>query len=142
MFRNLVIGTLALSALAVLPALAQDLGAEREASMKEVGRNFGVVNRMNRGQTPYDAAAATEAFGGIVEAGRKFSTLFPESGDDTEIGRAIGEDRARFDELLSSFIADAEAAADTAGKGEAELKQAFSSVAANCAACHKVFRPD
>lgn len=110
--------------------------------MKDIGRNFGIVNRMNRGQNPYDGAAATEAFSGIAGSGQKFALLFPESDDESEAGRMVAQDRARFDELMKDFIADAGAAAETAGEGEESLKQAFRSVAANCAACHKVFRPD
>lgn len=137
-FAAVLIG---LSAFA-LPALAQDIGDQREAAMKEVGRNFGVVNRMNRGQDPYDGARATQAFTAIAGAAETFATLFPEGDTGTEAAQRVAKDPADFNKRMMAFVADAKAAISRAGEGEAEFKTAFSAVQPNCGACHKIYRPD
>lgn len=110
--------------------------------MKEVGRNFGMVNRMNRGQDPYDGARAGEAFKEMAAAAEKFSTLFPEGDTEGETAARVAKDRADFDARMKAFIADATAAASTAGEGEAAFKTAFAEVQPNCGSCHKIYRPE
>jgi cytochrome c556 len=117
--------------------------AARQAAMKEVGRNFGAVNRMNRGQDAYDGAAASAAFTAIATAAAGYAGLFPEgseTGGDTEALPAIWENKAEFDALATKLEADAQAAAADAGKDEAAFKAAFANLARNCSGCHKKYR--
>ena len=97
-------------------ALAQDPIAARQAAMKEIGKNYGAVNKMNRGQAPYDGAAASAAFTAIAAAASGYAALFPpgsEIGGDTEALPAIWENKADFDALAAKLEADAKAAAVT-----------------------------
>ncbi len=120
--------------------LAQDT-KPREATMKEVGRAFGDINKMNRGQAPYDAAAATAAFQKISASAKTFAPLF--GPNPTPEGRAlpsIWENKADFDARLTKLASDADAGAAAAPKGEAEFKTAFATLGANCSGCHDKYR--
>ncbi len=124
-------------------AVAQDPIAARQAAMKEVGKNFGAVNRMNRGQAPFDGAAAGAAFEAIAAASSGYGDLFPagtETGGETEALPAIWENKADFDAMVAKLEADAEAAVPEAAKDEAAFKAAFAAVAKNCSACHSKYR--
>ena len=116
---------------------------QREAVMKEVGGGFGVINKMNRGQAPFDAAAATAAFEKIAAAGAGFAPLFDGAPSPTKTSLpAIWENKADFDTRLAKLQADATAGAAEAAKGEAEFKTAFSALAQNCSGCHEKYRGD
>lgn len=123
-------------------ASAQDPIAARQAAMKEVGKNFGVVNRMNCGQDAFDAAAASAAFTAIATASKDYATLFPvgsETGGETEALPAIWQSKAEFDAIAMDLSTAASAAA-TASTDEASFKAAFSSVGKTCSACHSKYR--
>lgn len=134
----LALGAVAACATAVF---AQDLAAEREPTMKKVGTAFGTVNKMNRGQAPYDGAGAAEAFKTIAENAKHFGTLFPAGGKAA--GRAlpsIWEQKADFDARLAKLETTAVAAATEAARGEAEFKAAFATVGPQCGSCHETYR--
>jgi cytochrome c556 len=121
--------------------LAQDLAAEREPTMKKVSGAFATVNKMNRGQAPYDGAAAAEAFTTIAANTKHFATLFPADGKPA--GRALAsiwEKKADFDARLAKLESSATAAAAEAAKGEAEFKAAFATVGPQCGSCHETYR--
>ena len=132
---------LGIAAACATAAFAQDLAAEREPTMKKVGTAFGTVNKMNRGQTPYDGAAAAEAFKIIAENAKHFGTLFP--ADGKAAGRSLAsiwEQKADFDARLEKLASSAAAAATEAAKGEAEFKAAFATVGPQCGSCHETYR--
>ncbi|BCJ92334.1 cytochrome c-556 [Terrihabitans soli] len=131
-------GLIAAGATAVL---AQDLAADREATMKKVGGAFGAVNKMNRGQSPYDGAAAAEAFTTISTSAKHFATLFP--ADGKAAGRSlpsIWEKKADFDARVEKLASSSAAAATEAAKGEAEFKAAFATIGPQCGSCHETYR--
>ena len=135
----LVIGA-AIVALNAGFAFAQDV-KQREVQMKEVGAAFGQLNRMNRGQDPYDAAKAKAAFERIATAGEAFVSLY--GADATPVGRslpAIWENRADFDQRLQKLVTDAKAGAGTSD--EAGFKTAFATLQPDCGSCHKIYRGD
>lgn len=135
----LVIGAAAL-ALSAGFAFAQDV-TQREVQMKEVGGAFGQLNRMNRGQDPYDPAKAKAAFERIAAAGTAFAPLF--GAEPTAVGAAlpsIWENKADFDQRLQKLISDAKAGAATSD--EAGFKTAFTTLQPSCGVCHKVYRGD
>ena len=114
---------------------------QREPAMKEVGNAFGALNRVNRGQAPFDGAEAAANFERIAASVTKFMPLF--DGDPTPTATSlppIWESKADFDSRLQKLAADAEAAAAEASKGEAEFKAAFATVQPQCGACHKIYR--
>lgn len=112
--------------------------------MKNLGRAFGTVNRMNRGQDAFDAAKATEAFHTISANAKTFSTLFPDSSKegDKNARPEIWTQKADFDARVKKLAADAEAAALATAKGEAAFKTAFATVQPQCGGCHQVYRND
>ena len=113
----------------------------REATMKEVGRNFGTLNRMNRGQVPYDGTAASQAFGRIAESAAEFGTLFegaPSPGGDAL--PSIWENKADFDARIGKLSTDAKSAATEASKDEASFKSAFADLQPQCGGCHQKYR--
>lgn len=121
--------------------VAQDLVAEREPTMKKVGGAFAVVNKMNRGQAPFDGAAAAQAFTTIAANAKHFSTLYP--ADGKAAGRSLAsiwEKKADFDALVAKLETTATAAAAEASKGEAEFKTAFATIGPQCGACHETYR--
>jgi cytochrome c556 len=127
----------------VTGVVAQDLAAEREPTMKTIGKAFAAVNKMNRGQAPYDGATASEAFTTIAASAKHFGTLYP--ADSKPAGRSLAsiwEKKADFDARLVKFQADSIAAAAEASKGEAEFKAAFSTVGPQCGSCHETYRGD
>lgn len=134
---------LGLAAACATTVLAQDLAAEREPTMKKVGGAFGTVNKMNRGQAPYDGAAAAEAFNTIAASAKHFGTLFPAGGKAA--GRSlpsIWEKKADFDARVAKLASSAADAATEAAKGEAEFKAAFATIGPQCGSCHETYRGD
>lgn len=114
---------------------------QREPTMKKVGSAYATLNKMNRGQQPFDSAAATAAFNAISENAKHFGTLFPPDGKPE--GRALAsiwENKADFDARVAKLSADAAAAAPEAAKGEAEFKAAFAAIRPQCGGCHKIYR--
>lgn len=134
----LAFAVLALSSAAVH---AQDVGEQREATMKAVGRSFGEINRMNRGQNPYDGAKAAAAFENIASNAAVFGTLFddPKTTDKNSLP-SIWENKADFTQRLEKLEADAKASIPAAGPDEAAFKAAFKTVASNCSGCHELYR--
>jgi cytochrome c556 len=123
--------------------LAQDLAAEREPTMKKVAGAFATVNKMNRGQAPYDGAAAAEAFTTIAINAKHFGTLFP--ADGKAAGRSlpsIWEKKADFDAHVAKLATSATAAAAESSKGEAQFKAAFATIGPQCGGCHQTYRGD
>jgi cytochrome c556 len=136
-----ILMALGITAACATAVFAQDLAAEREPTMKKVGQAFGTVNKMNRGQAPFDGVAAAEAFNTIATNAKHFGTLFPADGKPE--GRAlpsIWENKADFDARVEKLASSAAAAATEAAKGEAEFKAAFATVGPQCGSCHETYR--
>src|SRR5437763_10995604 len=74
---------LAVASVAVLAGITAvgaqtDAAAARTQLMKQNGEHaYGVLNRMVRGQMPYDQAKVDAAFANFVEAAPKIAPLFP-----------------------------------------------------------------
>jgi cytochrome c556 len=132
-----------LAAFAIIAATTAVLAQadQREPTMKKVGRAYATLNKMNRGQEPYDGAKAAAAFEAISENAKHFGTLFPAGGKPE--GRALAsiwENKADFDARIAKLSADAAAAAPKAAKGEAEFKAGFAAIQPQCGSCHKIYR--
>jgi len=136
----------AISAIAMVGAavaVAQtDPIAQRKAMMKENGKNSGAVNRMIKGEDPFDAAKARAAFVNWADAAKKLPPLFasaPPAGADTRALPKIWENKADFDAKLATF---GKAADDSKDKVKTldELKVAFPTVSKACADCHEANR--
>jgi cytochrome c556 len=132
---------------AVLPATAQsgDPIAERQAIMKDNGRQSRTLNQMVKGEAPFDAAVALAAFQEMNKGAERFGELFPEgteTGGDTEAAPAIWTNRAEFQEHVDKFAADTAAAVAAAPQDVAALSEQFRTVSGNCRSCHEEFRVD
>jgi len=130
-------------ALGVTFAIAQsDPIAQRKAIMKNNGKNAGAVNRMVRGEDPFDAAKVNAAFSEWADAAQKLPPLFaspPPAGADTRALPKIWETKADFDAKLAAF---GKAVADNKDKAKTldELKVAFPAVNKACNDCHEPYR--
>jgi cytochrome c556 len=141
MIRTIV--AMAAVAVGMTAVMAQsDPLSQRKALMKANGQNFGVVNRMARGEEPFDAGKVNAAFEQWTETAQKLPTLFPEPpkpGEDTRAMPKIWETKSDFDAKVAAF---AKAVADNKDKAKTvdELKVAAPLVVNTCNNCHEPYR--
>ena len=136
---------LAMTAVAVgiTAVMAQgDPIAQRKALMKSNGQNSGALNRMVKGEDPFDAAKAAAAYDKLAETASKVGPLFaspPPAGADTRALPKIWETKADFDAKLAAF---GKAVADNKGKAKTldELKASYPAVSKACGDCHEPYR--
>lgn len=133
-----------LSALALTTAaLAAEPQEMRQEMMKQVGGAAGTLSKMAKGEAPFDAAAAVAAFTTMAEVGATYADQFPEgseTGFETEASPAIWQNMDDFKAKTAKFQADAAAAAGMTFADAAAVGAAFGGVAANCGACHELYR--
>jgi cytochrome c556 len=141
MIRN----TVAITAVAigVTSAMAQsDAISKRKELMKGNGQHLGTVNKMARGEEPFDQAKVDAAFAQWTETAQKLPSLFPEPpkpGEDTRALPKIWENKSDFDAKIAAFAA---VVAENKGKVKTvdELKVAAPLVGKACGNCHEPYR--
>jgi cytochrome c556 len=116
--------------------------AQRKQLMKSNGQNSAAVNRMVRGEDPFDAAKASAAFTAWSENAPKLLPLFasaPPEGADSRALPKIWEAKADFEKRLNEL---GKAATDNKGKVATleELKVAYPAVNKVCNDCHELYR--
>jgi cytochrome c556 len=116
--------------------------SQRKALMK--GNLDGALNlnKMVRGENPFDLAKVNAAFVQWTETSQKLPTLFPEpptAGQETRALPKVWENKADFEAKIASF---AKAVADNKDKANTldELKVAFPNVNNACNNCHETYR--
>jgi cytochrome c556 len=130
-------------ALTVSAVMAQsDPLPQRKALMKGNIENALAVNKMVRGENPFDAAKVNAAFAQWEETAQKLPSLFPEPpkpGEDSRALPKIWENKADFDAKVAAF---AKAVADNKDKAKTldELKVSFPAVNTACNNCHEPYR--
>ncbi len=130
-------------AVGITAVMAQgDPITQRKASMKSNGQNSGALNKMVKGEDPFDAAKATAAYDKIAENITKLKGLFdspPPAGATTRALPKIWETKADFDAKMAAF---AKAVADNKGKAKTldELKVSYPMVSKACGNCHEPYR--
>ena len=118
----------------------------RKATMKTIGGGFGgVMVKMVKGEVPYDAKAAKEAYDTMVAAAKTIDVdaLFPkgsETGGDTTAAPKIWEDMAGFKAAMAKMKETLPGQADNVGKGLDGLKVAVGEIGKTCKACHDTYR--
>ena len=132
-------------AVVALPLAAQpaDPIAQRQAMMKQNGRDTGAGAKMLKGEVPFDAAMAMKIFKEMNDSSKKFGGLFPkgsETGGDTEAAPAIWAKPAEFKAAVMKFDADTAAAMAAKPATLDAFKAQFISVTGNCKSCHEGFR--
>jgi cytochrome c556 len=116
--------------------------AQRKALMKGNIENALAVNKMVRGENPFDAAKVNAAFAQWEETAHKIPNLFPEPpkpGQETRALPKIWENKADFEAKIAAF---ARAVADNKDKAKTldELKVTFPNVNTACNNCHELYR--
>ncbi|MCX5497595.1 cytochrome c [Kaistia dalseonensis] len=142
MRRILAVAGFALTlGIAGMAMAASDLGAQREADMKTIGRSMKAASAFVQGGT-FDAAAAKAEMEKVAAAATNFATLFPEGSEkaDGRASPAIWQNKADFEAHAAKLASDATAAATAAGAGADAFKAAFAVVGSNCKGCHQSYR--
>jgi cytochrome c556 len=133
-------------ALGVSAATAQDPIAARKALMKSNGQQFyGVLNKMQRGQDPYDQTKVDAAFAALVDNAQKLPPLFPASSKparpsgDYDASNKVWENKSDFDAQLAKLAKDI---GDNRAKAKNldELKDVYRAINQNCGGCHEHYR--
>jgi cytochrome c556 len=108
--------------------------------MKSNAKNAKNVTQMVKGESPFDAAAATAAFNTWHENAKKIPTLFTAPPPADAKSRAL----PKIWENKADFEAKAAALAKAASEGKHstldELKASFPNVQQACANCHDNYR--
>jgi cytochrome c556 len=115
----------------------------RQQLMEETRDAAKAVGGMLKGEQPFDAEAAMQAFETWHNAAAKVGALFPEgsdSGHDTEARATIWSDRAGFEGELDDFAAKVDAAIAAAPDNVEALKAAAGPVFGSCKSCHEGYR--
>jgi cytochrome c556 len=113
---------------------------DRQSDMKAIGQAMKDGAGLSTPAT-FDAAKAKATMGGVVDAAKKASALFPVgSGTDpkTAADPKIWENNADFLKRLAELQTLATAAGNASDA--AAYKSAFGAVGATCKSCHDVYR--
>lgn len=130
----------------IVGAASADPVEDRQALMKRNGDTMKILGPMAKGEAPFDAAAAAEAFqeqhAVAEELVANLEALFPEGSTegDTEAAPAIWEDWAGFQATAQSFREDAAMAAEAELADLEAFKTVFAEVSGNCGDCHETYR--
>ena len=148
--RTTVSGLVALAMMGTgLAATAQDLPAPveaRQGQFKMMALNVGVLANMVRGNTEYDATAASAAAANLVAISQIDQSFhWPEGTDNfaldgTRALPAIWENLPDVIEKWQAYGAAAEGLAAVAGDGLEPMRAAFGPVGGTCGACHDDYR--
>jgi len=140
--KRLFLGVAAVALLFSNVAFA-DVIADRQAEMKNNGKNIGMLVKMTKGEVPFDAAEVIKALESMKSTTANYAELFPkgsETGGDTEASPKIWEDPEGFKAALAKFHTDIDAAIAAAPQDAAALGPVLGSVGGNCNACHESYR--
>jgi cytochrome c556 len=137
-----VLGMAAMAAVVTMAMAQSDPISQRKALMKANGQNAGAVNRMVRGEEPFDAAKVNAAIVQFTETAQKLPALFPEppkAGEDTRALPKIWETKSDFEAKIADFK---KAVDDNKDKVKTldELKVAFPQISKTCGDCHEPYR--
>lgn len=118
----------------------------RQAYMKILGYNVGILGGMTRGRVPYDAELATAAANNLNFAAQMNNgSMWPAGSDmdnyENTVAKAeLWQNFSEAGGYLNDLSMATAALTGEAGKGLDELKAAFGPVGQACSSCHKSFR--
>jgi cytochrome c556 len=141
MIRHLL--AMAVVAWAVTAVMAQsDPLSQRKALMKGNGEQLGALNKMAKGEQPFDGTKVDAAFAKFGEAAQKAPSLFPEppkASEDTRALPKIWETKSDFEAKFADFH---KVVGDNKDKVKSvdELKVAVSAIGKACGNCHEPYR--
>lgn len=113
---------------------------DREATMKNVGKNVKALVQMSKGA--FDATVAAKHGSAIAADLEKFKDLFPDGtqAGDKNAKPEIWTDRAGFEKARSDAVAAATALAKVTDANA--FADAFKTLGGTCKACHDKYRAD
>ncbi|MBK6468540.1 MAG: cytochrome c [Rhodobacter sp.] len=136
-----VLGAMLAAGAAFAEGAATDPAAmQREAVMKEIGKNMGILGAMAKGEAAYDAAAAEAAKAAIVTASGTIPTAFETQGGEDATSEAKPEIWTSWDDFVkkSEALPAAVSAADVSSV-EA-IGASLGSIGGVCKDCHTTYR--
>ncbi len=143
---RLMIAAAVLTIGAATVAAQSDLVRERAELMGDQGEYiYGTLNKMARGDIPYDQAKVDEAFAKLKEIAPKLATLYPPTAKgqapeaDYYASDKVWQDKADFDARFAKLIKDINEGAAKA-TGLDGLKEARAAIAQTCNSCHETYR--
>lgn len=141
MVRSMV--AVAAVAIGITSVMAQsDALSQRKALMKGNGQHIATVNKMAKGEEPYDQAKVDAAFAQWAETAQKAPGLFPEPpkpGEDTRALPKIWESKSDFEAKMAAF---GKVVADNRDKAKSvdEVKVIVPLIGKTCGDCHEPYR--
>ena len=143
---RLMIAAAVLTIGAATVAAQSDPVRERAELMGDQGEYiYGTLNKMARGDIPYDQAKVNEAFAKLKEIAPKLATLYPPTAKgqapeaDYYASDKVWQDKADFDARFAKLIKDINEGAAKA-TGLDGLKEARAAIAQTCNSCHETYR--
>ena len=141
MIRTVLAATVLLGGVTVLLAQSDPIAQRKELMKSNVGHAKNVA-AMVKGEAPFDAAKAAEAFTTWGKNAQQIPALFaspPPAGADTAALPKIWENKADFEAKAAALK---KAADDGMGKTNSvdQLKAAFPAVSKACGDCHEAYR--
>jgi cytochrome c556 len=141
MLRTVLAATALLAGVTVLLAQSDPI-AQRKELMKSNAGHAKNITAMVKGEQPFDAAKATEAFTTWGQNAQRIPSLFPSpppEGADTRALPKIWEDKAGFEARAAALKKAADEGKDKT-KSLDELKAAAPAVTKACGDCHDTYR--
>lgn len=123
----------------------KDAVEERERLMKAYKKDFGLIGKMVKGETPYDAAALQAAADSLdANAGKPWVHYTPESANEKSEAKAeVWSKPDEFKKEIDKFTAATAALKTAAAAGNLDaVKKPVGDVGQSCKSCHDAFRED
>jgi cytochrome c556 len=122
----------------------QDVALSQQNLMKSQARNmYGVLNKMAKGDTPFDKAAADAALKALADDVAKIPTVFATNPKQDVPNASFGssqkiwQNKADFDAKVPAVT---KAIAEAKFTDAASLKVVFDTISAKCDGCHDTYR--
>lgn len=145
MKRMMIVGgILLLSAGAVMAQ--QEIAVQQDNLMRSIAKNqYGIIQKMTKGDIPYDRKAADQAIAGIEADVAKIAKTFAVNPKQDVVNATYGasqkvwQNKADFDSKIPPVQ---KAIADAKGKitDVASLKAAYTAINDRCNDCHETYR--
>jgi cytochrome c556 len=132
-----------IAAIGITGVAASDNPAQtRETLMKENGGAMGMLAKMAKGETAFDAAKVKTALETISKVGKAFPDAYPAGSETASKGSSpkIWENFEDFKAKSLKLASDADAALAAAPADQAALGPVLGAIGANCGACHEIYR--
>ncbi|MHC2626665.1 cytochrome c556 [Bradyrhizobium huanghuaihaiense] len=140
----IVAGALLLGAGAVMAQ--QEIAVQQDNLMRSIGKNqYGVIQKMTKGDIPFDQKAADQAIANIEADVAKIAKTFEVNPKQDVVNATYGaspkvwQNKADFDSKIPPVQ---KAIADVKGKitDVASLKAAYTAINDRCTDCHETYR--